>query len=138
MESVPYQPHHKFYYDQYWGTWSRVLRDLSGPAVDLGMTNFVEVNLTPIMGRDDWSEHVWPLIIRGHSTLRGRTDILTNTLPGEVMLRIRNNVPLDILAFLFNYDFLPEIDWDLYRKHTNGGCAFEKCHKRSVATKETT
>ena len=111
----------KYHYSSYWGSWSRVLSEE-------GM-EFVEVNLTPVRGYG-WDD-VWPATIRRHGTMRKVRDIETDKLPHDIMQDIKDALGSARLHYLLNEDFLPQIDWALYRLHCNGGARFENILKSS-------
>ena len=103
----------RFHYSSYWGTWSRVLSE-SHPAGP-----FVEVNLTPCC--DTWQNNVEPVRIRAHGTARGERDQETDTLPNDVREQMIWHLGEELTERLLTEDLLSQIDWDLYRKHNNGG-----------------
>lgn len=115
----------KYHYSSYWKTWSRVLSEENG--------HYVEVNLTPIpcCTASTWERDVWPPKIREHCTPRAQTDIDTDELPEDVMTDIFIHVGGPQLDMLLNYNFLPEIDWNVYRKICNGGARWEDIRKVS-------
>ena len=105
-----------FHRSSYWHTWSRVLSDSHphGP--------FVEVNLTPINGWDsEGMKHVAPIRIRVHGTARDAKDKSVAELPAEVREEMVQFLGAELTERLLKEDFLSQIDWELYRKHCNGG-----------------
>lgn len=116
-----------FHYSSYWHNWSRVLstNHEHGP--------FVEVNLTPIGGRTGWSseiDRIRGVNIRFHGTARDNKDIITDILPDEVYDEMMIHLGEDLTRRLLTEDFLPQIDYELYRKYSNGGCALDKCTRK--------
>ena len=97
-----------FHYSSYWGTWSRrILRPGEDPMYP---GTYVEINLTPISGYNDWDQHVAPIIFRMHGTspdLRDRDEV---ELPKEVRQRMVENLGEDVTEFILTEDFLPQID----------------------------
>jgi len=116
----------RFTRSSYWGSWSRVLSDRhpQGP--------FVEVNLTPIpcCGSSTWKEDVAPVRIRLHGTARDRRDVLTDVLPDTVRAAMVQHLGEEMTERLLMEDFLPQIDWDLYRKFNNGGANLEDIRRK--------
>jgi hypothetical protein len=90
----------------------------------------VELNLTPIQGHHDWDTRVACGVIRRHGTAPDEKDLFVDELPDDVYWNMVANIGLEKADWLLNHDFLPEIDWDLYEKHNNGGCAFDKCSSK--------
>ena len=113
-----------FVYSSYWHTWSRVLGHVK--------YGIVELNLTPInaswCGDKKWQQEVGRGVIRRHCT-HIEPDNFYKELPSEVLLQMGKYLDAGQIAKLLTYDFLPEIDWALYDKHRNAGCAFELCRK---------
>lgn len=107
-----------FVYSSYWRTWSRLLlenMDRSGTCVEL--------NLTGTNGKWD---RVPLEIIRKHCTARDNKDLITRTLPDAVEAMIRNALGDELFERMVTYDYLPEIDWQKYNQHCNGGAEFDK------------
>ena len=112
----------KYVYCPYWHRWSRVLSSVDGISVEL--------NLTPIPHSDrTWAEDVAPGKIRRHCTVQSPSDF-HNELPEEIVEALLDNLGVLRANWLLEYDFLPEIDWDLYDKCSNGGCRWDLCRKR--------
>lgn len=111
-----------FRYCSYWGHWSRVLHE----ATVRDGANYVEVDITAINGRTehDWA-HTRRINIRSHGTSRHKNDLFVGTLPEEVVDHMREWMDEALIERLLHEDFLPQIDWDKYRKHCNGGASFE-------------
>ena len=113
-----------FHYSSYWRSWSRVLSTdhTGGP--------FVEVNLTPIGNSwvsEDQVRRIQGVNIRLHGTARDPKDIETAELPVEVMDQMADHLGVWFVDELLNTDFMPQIDWDLYKRQCNGGCPFHLC-----------
>ncbi len=110
-----------FLYNSYWRNWSRVLstNHPNGP--------FVEVNLTPI---NSWANDVSMIRIRLHGTARDPNDKLVENLPHEIELKMVMNLGVELTARLLTEDFLPQIDWELYKKKCNGGANLEDIKRR--------
>lgn len=110
-----------FHFSSYWQSWSRVLSENHphGP--------FVEVNLTPNL---KWDEDVKPIRIRFHGTARGENDKVVAELPVEIRDLMAGNLGEDLTNRLLTEDFLPQIDYELYKKSNNGGANFEDIRKK--------
>lgn len=108
----------EFHYSCTWSTWSRVLSttDLHGP--------IVEVNLTPV---HDWASEVAQIRIRFHGTPFGHCshDKVTAELPARVRQQMVEKLGEELTEHLLTEDFLPQIDYELYRRHCNGGANLE-------------
>ena len=100
----------------YWRTWSRVL------AVDHPEGPFVEVNLTPINSWA-WNEDVRPIRVRAHCTAisRSQGDIFVHELPPAVRTAMVLNLGEELTDRLLTENFLPQIDWVLYRQKRGTG-----------------
>lgn len=111
-----------FVRSSYWGAWSRILSE--GTPHNNGRT--VEVNITAINGRTDfdWASTL-KINIREHCTMRSKDDLFVGTLPEHVIAHMREWMDQPLMDRLLHEDFLPQIDWALYRKHNNGGAPFE-------------
>lgn len=107
----------------YWRTWSRILQERT----ERGEMYSIEVNLTPVNARraTSWEEQVTPIVIRRHMTARMHGDIFVGTLPAEVIEQMHTFLPFETVERLLHEDFLPQIDWDKYKQHCNGGAKFE-------------
>ena len=116
-----------FVYNSYWRTWSRILQE----GTPHNNFEFIEVNVTPVNPdfQHSWPEQITPVRIRKHGTTRSRDDKFVGTLPEEVVAMLNEHVPQEIQHFLLHEDLLPQIDWDLYRKHNNGGADFDLIRK---------
>lgn len=116
-----------FHYSSYWRSWSRVL------STDHPHGPFVEVDFTPIGGGvgADWSK-VRSISIRTHCTPRDAGDIDQDILPDEVWDEMVKGLGYDIAYQLVSEDFLSQIDWDLHKRHSNGGCPLALCTKKAV------
>ena len=116
-----------FVYSSYWGCWSRILQEAT-PHND---GNFIEVNLTAINPtyEHSWKEQIEPIRIRRHGTSRDRNDKFVGTLPQEAYDMMCRHLPQELIERLMHEDFLPNIDWEKYRKHSNGGAPFELIKK---------
>lgn len=113
-----------FFYSHYWKTWSRRLGICRG---------IVEVNLTPTHPdwRISWDEQVIPIIIRRHNTPTNEGDRLVAKLPYAVYNDMMENIEdKQLIIRLLKEDFLPQIDWKLFRKYDNGGAEFRKIRSR--------
>lgn len=115
-----------FHYCGSWGTWSRVL------SADHPQGPYIEVNLTPIpcCHNSTWDNDVRPIRIRAHGTPRDYIgyypqDKETDELPDDVRAAMVRNLGPELTERLLTEDFLPLIDWDLYRQKTNGGANFD-------------
>lgn len=120
-----------FHYSSYWRSWSRVLSSNhpAGP--------FIEVNLTvPTHSVSAWQTDVAPIRIRAHRTHRSDTDKLTDKLPAEVIAKMVSQLGGELTDRLLHEDFLPNIDWDLYELHDNGGAEYEQIRKNSSNRQE--
>ena len=119
-----------FHYSGYWGSWSRVLCE------DHPQGPFIEVNLTPIPNCYDstWGNHVAPIRIRAHGTARDYRkfggDKKTDQLPEEVKQAMVLNLGAELTERLLTEDFLPQIDWALYRQKCNGGANMDDIRLR--------
>lgn len=113
-----------FIYNAYWRTWSRVLRPMSDKH------DQVEVDLTTPNGdiESEW-EAVRSIHIRKHCTSPRHGDKLEEELPDGVVKHLRRNVDEATLRRLLHEDFLPQIDWDKYRKVDNGGASLSQISK---------
>lgn len=113
-----------FIYSSYWGCWSRILQEAT-PHND---GNYIEVNLTAINPtyEHSWKEQIEMIRIRRHGTSRDKKDRFVGTLPQEVVDMMLRYLAPELVERLLHEDFLPHIDWNLYRKHCNGGAPFEK------------
>lgn len=111
----------EFHYSCTWSTWSRVLSttDLHGP--------IVEVNLTPV---HDWASEVAQIRIRFHGTPFGHCsyDKVTTELPARVRQQMVEKLGEELTERLLTEDFLPQIDYELYRRYCNGGANLEDIH----------
>lgn len=110
-----------FCYSSYWGVYSRML---SGGNYLEGI-GFVEVDLTAINPRSDLN---WPRVarinIRAHATPRSPKDEISYALPSHVFEMMSARLPDPaLLAVLIHRDLLPLIDFEKYRKVSNGGAA---------------
>jgi hypothetical protein len=110
-------------WSSYWKTWSRLLYDYNG--------TYVEVDLTPIQPERQLSwEKVRQVNIRRHYTKPQITDRLYKCVqPGtlvwnDLMNALENHLSPEKMAELLFRDFLPEIDWSLYRQYNHGGVFF--------------
>lgn len=114
-----------FHYCSYWGKWSRILSVKNG--------HFVELDLTPINSgiKENWRS-LGNFNIRYHCTSPDKGDIFTHTLPEHILERLRENCSEEVVHNLLHYDFLPEIDWELYGKFCNGGAPFRKIQKKGI------
>ena len=119
-----------FYYCSYWGRWSRVLSTEN--------FNYVEVNLTPIPGSTETWADVAEIRIRKHCTARGKNDLIMSELPADVVSTMKKNLGICLTDRLLNEDFLSQIDWDLYRKHDNGGAILSKINNVDKKSAEST
>ena len=108
-------------WNSYWGTWSRILRHLGRERT------CVEINLSPVNHQDDdnWRKvgMVW---IREHGTAPGDKDTFVHRLPPEWFKIVGEKVGADVRHFLMTEDILPMIDFDKYRKISNGGAPLSK------------
>jgi len=113
----------KFHYSSYWGSWSRVLSHEGNC--------YVEVNLTtiPNCSSSSWEDDVAEVVIRRHYTARRHGDIDTDELPRDIHEAMIEHLGKEMTISLLGSDFLPEIDWEKYHKHCNGGCPLDKCLK---------
>ena len=111
----------KFVYCSYWGTWSRLLKPLGKHY------GAVEVNLTAINPTSEhgWVDKVSNLTIRVHRTPNSGNDRIVDTLPLDVYQLMSQWLSDETVERLINEDFISQIDFDKYRKHCNGGAAFE-------------
>ncbi|MDB5254069.1 MAG: hypothetical protein JWL80_135 [Parcubacteria group bacterium] len=102
-----------FHYSSYWRAWSRVLstNHPNGP--------YIEVDLTSM----SW-DTVARINIRSHGTRRDDMDRNEEKLPAEVKARMISKLGPELTERLLTEDFLPQIDWALYRQKCNGGAAF--------------
>jgi hypothetical protein len=91
----------------------------------------IEVDLTPVNIRSpnaDWLR-IEDITIRRHHTARGLHDKYMQELPDHVLANMREQLSEVTIQRLLHEDFLPQIDWSLYSKHCNGGCALHLCIK---------
>jgi hypothetical protein len=126
MRSKMY-PRNLFVFSAYWRTWSRVLR--FSQHGECNQTQ-VEVDLT---ATNPTTALHWPRVqainIREHHTARNARDLYTADLPLQVVELMRTWMPEEVVQRLLHEDFLPQIDWDKYQKHNNGGCRLHMCLK---------
>ncbi len=111
-----------FHYSAYWMSWSRQLDRL--PGFFEGM-DVVEVNLIDLQ-RPAETKDVW---IRRHGTAPGRNDLLVKELPAKVVAEMHRLYGVEATHRLLTEDFLPQIDWNKYRKVSNGGASLASCKK---------
>ena len=116
-----------FIYSSYWGVWSRVLAVNHNMSPEFGFGDFVEVNLQPI---NSWTwpgelERVKSINIRVHGTTRDRKDRNEYECPEHVRTGMLEHLGAELTERLLTEDFYSQIDWDLYRKHCNGGASFD-------------
>lgn len=107
-----------FVYSSYWRTWSRLLlenMDRSGICVELNMT-----------GHNGTWDRVPLEVIRKHCTARDNKDLITRSLPREIETAFCNHLGSALFHRMTTYDYLPEIDWQKYNQHCNGGAEFNK------------
>jgi len=113
-----------FIKSDYWGTWSRLLnKGFHIPSNSL----FVEVNLTPL--GSNWESDVKPIRIRTHFTNGNKNNPL-HELPEDVKNLMIEKLGGELTNRLLCEDFLPMIDWQLYRKFCNGGANLEDIRKK--------
>jgi hypothetical protein len=105
-----------FRFSGYWRTWARVL------AVDHPQGQFIEVSLTPINSWA-WDSDVRLIRILVHCTplCRSRGDLFLLELPPAVRSSMVHNLGLELTQRLLTEDFLPLIDWALYREKRGTG-----------------
>lgn len=111
-----------FVYSSYWRTWSRLLlenMDRSGTCVELNMT-----------GHNGTWDRVPQEIIRRHCTARDNKDLITRTLPAAVEAAFKNTLGTQLFEHMTTYDYLPEIDWQKYHQHCNGGAEFNRIKRK--------
>ena len=108
----------KFHYSAYWMAWSRVLGEING--------KFIEISLTPV--NNNW-DIVRQEKIRVHFTSRSAADKSANLLPVDVFNYMKQNLDVTLINRLMNFDYMSNINWDLQRKHCNGGTPFNLCKK---------
>lgn len=119
-----------FIYSSYWGKWSRVLA-VNHNMSEYGFGDFVEVDIDPING---WGwpgavEHVKSINIRSHCTTRDRKDRNEYECPEYLRTHMLHYLGEELTERLLTEDFYSQIDWNIYRKHDNGGAPFEKIRK---------
>lgn len=126
MKSKLY-PRNLFVYSAYWGTWSRVLQFMQGGDNPVAQ---VEVNLTAVnpTTKLDW-RRVPLIVIRKHVTARSDRDLYVADLPDNALALMKEWLDEDTIQRLLHEDFLPQIDWDKYNQHCNGGCFLHQCIK---------
>ena len=115
-------------YSAYWRNWSRLIYMYNG--------DYVEVDLQPVNSHKDinW-EKSRNVNIRKHSTKPKKGDrryLMVqkgSKIYNEVLLELIDHLTLREISYLLSYDFLPEIDWDLWEKYNNGGVFFKDCKK---------
>lgn len=116
-----------FVYNSYWGTWSRILQE------GTPQNNFecIEVDVTPVNPHraESWERQIPKVNIRKHVTERSKRDKFVGTLPEEVVTDLNKYIVPEIQHFILHEDLLPQIDWELYRKHNNGGASFDLIRK---------
>ena len=71
-------------------------------------------------------------IIRRHCTGIHPSNI-HEELPNGVLVQMVRMLGQDEVDHLLTFDFLSRIDWDLFQKHNNGGCAFELCRRKPLS-----
>ncbi|MBX4189341.1 hypothetical protein KW785_01960 [Candidatus Parcubacteria bacterium] len=94
---------------------------------------FVEVNLTPIGGFSPgvaWKDLVQPIRIRSHETSLDPRDKRVEVLPENISQAMIRQLGPVLTQRLLTEDFLPQIDWDLYRRKCNGGANLEDIRRR--------
>jgi hypothetical protein len=112
-----------FIKSDYWGVWSRILnKGFHIPTNNL----FVEVNLTPLQS---WDVDVRPIRIRAHSTNSNKNKPVTE-LPEDIKNLMVKNLGEELVNRLLFEDFLPMINWDLYREFCNGGANLEEIKQK--------
>lgn len=100
-----------FVYSKYWHNWSRLLA-----TKHFHEHSTVEINLT---GRN--SQEIW---IRAHGTYTPREEI-HEELPDNIIKGLEETFGKELTERLLTEDFLPKIDWALYKFKCNGGAALK-------------
>lgn len=116
-----------FVYSAYWRKWSRLLLNEFD-------NQCVELDLEPVnvSSAAEW-ERIKQQNIRRHRTPRVSGDKVSTQLPAEVLSCMRQHLSETCINALLTYDYLPEIDWALYDKVSNGGAPFEKVRQFNKA-----
>jgi hypothetical protein len=116
-----------FVYSSYWGRWSRILQE----GTPQNGYEFIEVSVTAINPTHDysWADQIMSVNIRRHGTQRDRKDVFVGTLPEAAVAMLDKHIPKEVQHLLLHEDLLPQIDWELYRKHCNGGAPFHLIRK---------
>lgn len=113
-----------FHYSAYWRTWSRKLgHDEKGQVIELNLT-------TTHNQASMWQGQVACGRIRKHNTTPEKSDKTVSELPVDIYQMMVANISEEKVKWLLSYDFLSNIDWQLFEKNNNGGCAFSKCKKK--------
>jgi hypothetical protein len=109
-----------FHYSGYWRTWSRLLLSQFD-------NQYVELNLTPVNPTYDrsWEEQVRTETIRRHRTPHDvHRDKITDKLPEEVLAEMHKRLGKDFVQKLLTYDYISNIDWQVYTRVANGGAPY--------------
>lgn len=126
-------PRNLFVYCAYWGTYSRVLQFMNTRGSMFNLQVEVDLTAVNITNAYGW-EKIANINIRRHGTDRSARDIYMAELPSDALWHMKKWLSDEVIHRLLHEDFLPQIDWDLYNRNNNGGCALAKCTKRSTET----
>ena len=110
-------PRALFVYSSYWHSWSRVLRFYQNGGTQ------VEVDMFPLINDKQVN-------IRKHRTVRSVNDFYSRYMPNNVIEQMVDRYGQELTDRLLHEDFLPQINWDLYEQHCNGGAEFDRIKKQ--------
>lgn len=118
-----------FVFSGYWRRWARVLHESTPRDLPNCPHSTVEVDLEVVMNIPSMWDRVNAINIRNHCTTRTQGDVFSGSIPGKVHEHMRAYMTETTVNRLLHEDFLPNINWDIYRQHSNGGAPFELVKK---------
>jgi len=127
MSSTRSRNNNVFKFSSYWRTWSRVLWHKSDRKLqekisfDPKCYEWVELDLTPSNPTSGEWYHVQVGNVREHLTALSYGDLITGSLPDEMVREMQKNMPAENVERLLHADYMPYLDFDKGRLRNNGG-----------------